>query len=55
MKNLTIDFTKGAEEVTVDEAIALHENLNIAVRVNDGHRIVFQYEGSEARGSASHN
>lgn len=54
MKDLSIDFTKGAESVMVDDAMAIQANLGIAICVNDGISIKFQYERGERRGQAAH-
>jgi len=45
MKNLMIEYTQGADVVTLDEAAAVYQKLGIAMAVHDGRRTVFCYEG----------
>ena len=40
-----IDFSEGTKSIEVDQAVEIYEKLHIAMRINDGKRVTFQFDG----------
>ena len=55
MQKLQISFEDGTHGMTVDEAVRIHKDLGLAVIVDNGRELTFQYEGGDVVGSPTNN